>query len=190
MTLRQRFKSEYKAFKESKFRCNNINSSNYDIYGGRGIEHKIETFEIFLDHIGPKPSKNHSLDRIDTNGNYEIGNIRWATSKEQNRNKRNNRIIEIDGESKTLSEWCEIYKITQRTANRRINRYGWCPKKALSDPIRESGRKSKSGIKYLYRDYRRNRWNVDARIEGTRYIKTFLNKKDAENYIKEIVNGV
>ena len=57
-------------------------------YGGRGIEVKFESFQEFIDHVGDAPTLDHTLDRIDVNGHYELGNIRWATWSEQIRNRR------------------------------------------------------------------------------------------------------
>lgn len=73
-------------------RCTNKNERSYENYGGRGIECKFPTTEIMtkwiLDNLGPKPSKDYSLDRVDNNKHYEPGNLRWATREEQARNKR------------------------------------------------------------------------------------------------------
>jgi hypothetical protein len=63
-----------------------------DIWAGYG------GFEKFLAHIGPRPEKHYSLDRINPTGNYEPGNVRWATTKQQTRNKRNNWLVQVDGE--------------------------------------------------------------------------------------------
>ena len=79
---------EYRAFNGAKSRCNNSANPSYKNYGGRGIKFKFSSFEEFIDHIGFRPSDNHSIDRIDNNGHYEIGNVRWATDIEQARNKR------------------------------------------------------------------------------------------------------
>ena len=82
---------EYKAWLSMKKRCNYIKAINYPDYGGRGIKVCAEwqsSFTSFLNDVGRKPSKEYSLDRINVNGNYEPGNVRWATAKEQARNRR------------------------------------------------------------------------------------------------------
>lgn len=102
-----------------KSRCNNPNHVNYKDYGARGIrvcERWNASYEAFAADVGPRPSPLHSLDRYpDQNGNYEPGNVRWATSKEQNRNLRSNRMIAIGGETKSLAEWLEHFGRSRKT---------------------------------------------------------------------------
>lgn len=84
---------EYRAWLYMKARCFNPRTHAYEHYGGRGItvyEPWTDNFTAFLDYIGPKPSRQHSLDRIDVDGNYEPGNVRWATKAEQMNNTRRN----------------------------------------------------------------------------------------------------
>ena len=72
-------------------RCSNPNVPEYHNYGGRGISvcrEWNESFETFLAYMGPRPSDEHSIDRINVNGNYEPGNVRWVTIDIQNSNKR------------------------------------------------------------------------------------------------------
>lgn len=115
---------EHCAWIRMKGRCYNPKNHGYKWYGGRGIkvcDRWINSFEAFLADMGPRPSKKHSLDRFpDVNGNYEPKNCRWATSREQQMNKRNNRRIECDGETKTISEWAEISGIPQSVIGRRL----------------------------------------------------------------------
>ena len=84
--------SEYRAWSHMNERCRNPNMKYYERYGGRGIKVCKEWqgdggFQRFIEHIGPKPSRDHSLERIDNNSGYEPGNVKWATKKEQARNK-------------------------------------------------------------------------------------------------------
>lgn len=84
---------EYDAWHKMKGRCLNKSDRKYPDYGGRGItvcQEWIDSFEAFYSHIGKRPSKKHSLDRIENENGYEPGNVRWATIIEQNNNKRNN----------------------------------------------------------------------------------------------------
>lgn len=82
---------EYKAWTGMIARCENSNTERYPHYGGRGIEvckRWRDSYEVFLEDMGRKPSAAHSIDRVDVNGNYEPTNCRWATPSEQARNKR------------------------------------------------------------------------------------------------------
>lgn len=82
---------EYYTWNNMKLRCYNPNSASYKYYGARGIivcERWLHSFTNFLDDMGKRPTKAHSLDRINVNGNYEPSNCRWATLKEQRANRR------------------------------------------------------------------------------------------------------
>lgn len=99
-------------------RCNNINNESYPHYGGRGItvcERWMESFENFISDMGEKPTKNHSIDRIDVNGNYETSNCRWATKIEQENNKTDNRIIFHKGKNYTIAQLSKLLNINYST---------------------------------------------------------------------------
>lgn len=113
-------------------RCTNPKCFSYPLYGGRGISVSKDWDEFinFYNDMKNGYSDNLSLDRINPNGNYEKSNCRWATSKQQNRNRRNNKMIECDGQIKPLAEWSEISNINSSLILARINN-GWDSKKAI-----------------------------------------------------------
>lgn len=81
---------EYRCWSHIKSRCYNPKVERYPHYGGRGItvcQRWLQSFENFLSDMGRRPSKHHSIDRIDNDGNYEPNNCRWATASEQQQNK-------------------------------------------------------------------------------------------------------
>lgn len=78
---------EYKAWKNARQRCRNPSNPSYKYYGGRGIQFNYTSFESFLSDVGCKPSSKHKLDRIDNDGHYEIGNVKWSTNTESNLNR-------------------------------------------------------------------------------------------------------
>jgi hypothetical protein len=76
------------AFRGARNRCTNPNAQAWKDYGGRGIKFLFTSFEQWFAELGPRPTPEHSVDRINNDGNYEPGNVRWATDEEQNRNQR------------------------------------------------------------------------------------------------------
>lgn len=116
---------EYRAYSHAKNRCQNPNNDAFTHYGGRGIEFRFPSFAQFFAHVGVRPTLKHTLDRKDVNGHYEVGNVRWATKKQQARNCRSNRLITLEGVTKTVAEWCEELRKDARLVYLRISR-GWC----------------------------------------------------------------
>ena len=99
---------EYVLWVQMKQRTGNPNSKDYPEYGGRGITMYppwVASYEAFFAYIGRRPSPKHSMDRIDNGGNYEPGNVRWASPIEQARNKRNNKVLSAFGRTQTVTEW-------------------------------------------------------------------------------------
>jgi hypothetical protein len=100
---------EYSAWSHMKQRCLDPECDIYENYGKRGITIYatwISSFESFFEYMGPRPSAHHSIDRIDNDGNYEPGNVRWATSKQQTRNTRRSKLNETD--LKFIHHWLEL----------------------------------------------------------------------------------
>jgi len=114
----------YNIWRGMKSRCNNKNDANYKKYGGRGITicERWLKFESFLLDMKDGYLDELQIDRIDNDGNYEPSNCRWATRKENNRNRRGNRLITYNGETKTLTEWAEILKIDKRRLGEKLNK--------------------------------------------------------------------
>jgi len=127
----------YSIWKSMRRRCDNKTDPGYCLYGKRGITYCEEwkSFQAFYSwSIENGYSELLSIDRIDVNGNYSPENCRWATPQEQSNNRRNNHKIEINGVSKTLTEWAREYKIHPTTLYNRIKK-GATPIEALNKPI-------------------------------------------------------
>ena len=120
-------------WREMKQRCSNPKHKKYPQYGGRGIKvcPEWESFERFYADMGPRPSDSHSIDRIDNDGDYELANCRWSTRSEQQRNKRNNRLMTHQGKTQPLSVWAKEIGINQNTLRYRIQA-GWSDERALT----------------------------------------------------------
>ena len=113
---------EYGAWKDAKRRCYDPSSNAFHNYGGRGIQMAPEwknDFGAFFAHIGLRPSQHHTLERINNNGNYEPGNVRWATRKQQANNRRNNRIVNYEGKSYTFAQLASHLGVDWKTVKRR-----------------------------------------------------------------------
>lgn len=127
---------EHRAWDSMQSRCLNPKNNVYKNYGGRGIaicQRWLggDGFVHFLADMGRRPGPGFSLDRFpDTNGNYEPTNCRWATMKEQQRNKRDNRPITFNGRTMLLCEWAESAGITTKLLFERLRR-GWSLDAAL-----------------------------------------------------------
>lgn len=129
---------EYRAWCGMKSRTLNQNEPNHKHYGGRGItvsDRWMRSFPDFLLDMGPRPSPKHSIDRINNDGNYEPGNCRWATQREQCNNKRSNRRLKYNGEHLTISEWARRFGIRPQSIIDRLDRLGWTIEAALTSPI-------------------------------------------------------
>lgn len=116
---------EYQAWSSMKQRCNNPSNTHYESYGGRGISvHPawVDNFEQFLADVGPAPENVLSLDRVDNNGNYEPGNVRWATRKAQSNNRRETLSAEIGGRVLPLADLAREYGVEYMLVFQRYKR--------------------------------------------------------------------
>lgn len=132
------YSKEYAAWYAMLNRCYNSACDAWSNYGGRGIVVCDEWlgdsgFEHFFRDMGRVQSPNHSLDRIDNSLGYAPNNCRWATDKEQARNRRSNKLITIGDQTKSMVEWCEFYDIQYSLVKDRISD-GWEPLKAFTTP--------------------------------------------------------
>lgn len=109
-----------------KQRCLNPDHPDYSYYGQRGIticDQWVDDYDCFYTDMGLRP-QGLTLERIDTNGNYEPENCKWATRKEQSRNKRTNHLLTIEGRTQTIAEWAEEAGIPARLLWLRQDRHG------------------------------------------------------------------
>ena len=128
----------YRAWDNMRTRCLNPNGPEFHNYGGRGIKvcpRWRDSFLAFLEDVGERPSPQHTLDRVDTNGDYEPSNVRWATRKEQARNQRKNRPLTFQGKTQPLAAWAEELGFKPNTLHRRIVTKGIPDSVALSSPL-------------------------------------------------------
>lgn len=136
-TTRKQASDEYRTWTAMISRCENANDSSYPDYGGRGItvcDRWRNSFEAFLEDMGRRPSPGHSIDREENSKGYLPSNCRWATKKQQGRNKRNNRIIAARGQRKTMAEWAEITGLRIGTISERL-RHGWSQERSVTEPL-------------------------------------------------------
>lgn len=116
----------YKCWQDMKSRCYNKNNKDYYNYGNRGItvcDEWINNYKNFYEwSISNGYTDTLTIDRINSNGNYEPSNCRWATHKQQGNNTSRNKKIEFSGVTRNLSEWCEILNLNYNTIRSRINR--------------------------------------------------------------------
>src|SRR5574337_328089 len=107
MAIKTAHPGEYNSWQSMKKRCLNPRDRNYPQYGGRGIKiHPawVSSFHQFLADMGPKPSPQHSIDRIDNDAGYEPANCRWATPQQQAANRRWCHRLKVNGIPLVASE--------------------------------------------------------------------------------------
>lgn len=139
---------EYTAWRSMISRCYMPSSTGYSWYGARGIRvcdrwRGKDGFTCFLADMGPRPGRGYSVDRVNVNGDYEPGNVRWATWVEQAGNRRNSLLLTHEGRTMPLTEWAEEVGILPATIWSRLTYLKWPVSKALTKAVRRGGRKSR-----------------------------------------------
>lgn len=117
-------------------RCTRTRHKSYRNYGGRGIKvcERWMSFANFAADMPPFPGDGYQIDRIDNDGNYEPGNCRWATRKENMRNRRTTHLMTLNGVTKPMSDWADELGINRDTIRDRLRR-GWSEERALTVPV-------------------------------------------------------
>ena len=126
----------YHSWYDARRRCTDPRRPEYRDYGGRGIvmcESWAKSFQAFLADVGECPP-NHTIERINNNGNYEPGNVHWRPRSDQARNRRITRTLTFNGQTLSIAEWAEKTGLPFRTLKARIDKYGWDVDKALTTP--------------------------------------------------------
>jgi hypothetical protein len=133
----------YGIWSSMKDRCSNSATPEYERYGGRGItvcDRWKDSFENFITDMGPRPSRSHSIERSDNDGNYEPANCHWATRDEQGQNRSNNVRVIYRGQEMPIRKAVEIAGsvVLLVTARWRVN-HGWSVERAVETPSPELG---------------------------------------------------
>ena len=125
---------EYRSWQAMHARCYNPKHQNYERYQQLNITvcDEWKTFDAFIADMGLKPSKEHTIDRIENTKGYCTDNCKWSTRKEQQRNRRDTTYIEHNGERKSIPEWAEIYEINPNTLKNRLITSKWSTEKAFT----------------------------------------------------------
>ena len=132
-------RKEYNIWLGMKKRCSEGDGEERRLYYHRGIrvcQEWIDSFERFHQDMGPRPSIHHSIDRINNDGNYEPSNCRWATPREQNRNKSTNVWITFRGETKILTDWLREFEMCYNVHKRRLNK-GMTPQESFEETLKQ-----------------------------------------------------
>jgi len=136
---------EYASWSNMRARCRNPKNKAFRYYGGRGIQVKFKNFEEFFEYLG-YCLPNKSLDRINNNGHYEKGNVRWADKKTQMSNRSDNRTLTHDGKTLTLAQWGREKGLSLSTIWARLH-YGWSIPQTLDTPLLSIYEISRRGTK-------------------------------------------
>lgn len=140
----------YCVWQKMRSRCRRTSDKSFDRYGGRGIqvcEEWARSFEAFAKWAHENGyAENLSIDRIDNDKGYSPDNCRWTDSTEQANNRRSNRLITHNGQTKTLAQWAREKGVRPRTIARRLDRWKWTPGDAIDTPPQATYHREKRGL--------------------------------------------
>jgi len=179
----------YRIYKAMKSRCYNKNAPNFPDYGGKGIyvcDEWLNNYDAFCKwSLENGYNDTLSIDRIDNNGCYSPDNCRWADRFTQQRNTSRNKYIVINGISKTISEWCELYDINLHTFYGRI-REGWSELDALTYPS-----KGKRNLDFEYNGVKKSipQWAKEYGIGATTLKNRILSGWPIERALTEPIHN-
>lgn len=145
----QDYRGEYKAWQHMIDRCTRPNNEMYKWYGSRGIkvcdrwDDKEEGFINFYKDMGPRPrdekGRPYQIDRINNDGDYCPENCRWASIRENSRNRRDTVNIYVCGNPMCISDVCNIFKINRSTVTEKVRLRGRTPERALFETLEYHG---------------------------------------------------
>lgn len=136
----------YISWRSMRRRCNQPTHHRWGNYGGRGIKicERWSSFKNFLADMGERPDGT-TLDRFPNNdGNYEPGNVRWATAIDQSNNRRTNRFLTFQGKTMTIVQWAKNLGMSRQGLGTRLQN-GWTTEQALSTPPINTGLRARIG---------------------------------------------
>lgn len=185
-------------YSNMKTRCYNPISNRYNRYGGRGIsvcKEWLDSFGVFQKWaLENGYADDLTLDRIDNNGNYRPENCRWTTYKEQRRNSTGTRMVTINGNTKTISEWCEQFCIPYYVVNNRLNKYGWSIEKSLQTPVKVEKKYKVFGKELTINEIHKitgvPKYNLYRKLRGKDKLEEGIVSDSAFEKIKEICKEV
>lgn len=128
--------TEHRVWVGMKQRCTNPNKRDYKWYGAKGVRvcsEWMNSFVSFYEHVGARPSPKHTIDRIDVSGNYEPGNVRWATMEQQINNTTVVRMISIGEKTQSISAWEREMGLSKGQVRAR-EKSGWSVVDAIMTP--------------------------------------------------------
>lgn len=142
-------KGIYRTYREMVKRCTNPAHIDWHNYGGRGIkvcQRWLDGLANFIQDMEPTWKEGLSIERRDNSGDYSLENCYWATQKQQNNNKRDNRLVEYNGRTQTMTQWAEERGMSCQALKSRLDK-GWSVEEALNRPIRRHKNQDKRSIK-------------------------------------------